>query len=165
MRHDARNRLMVIREGISLVSDGAGKKECKKCVEFLKPGLDSLDKLNKLIEDMIKDCASQIMSLGSNKADLQEKELEKLSVLKNQMMHMVSHVIRTPLCIIKEGVSLVLDEIPGKLNPEQKKFLSYAKTNADRLVDSIERILHTPLVEIAESYSRNFSRAVERKEK
>jgi signal transduction histidine kinase len=74
-----------------------------------------------------------------------EDDLEKA---KKELITMISHLIRTPLTIIKEGLSVVLDEIPGKLNPEQKKFLIKAKDSTDRLIQSVEKILQTPWDEI-----------------
>ncbi|MBM4277821.1 MAG: response regulator [Deltaproteobacteria bacterium] len=53
---------------------------------------------------------------------------------------MVSHIIRTPLAIIKESLSLVLDEIPGELNAKQKELLSNGKKSLDSLVFSIEEL-------------------------
>jgi len=53
----------------------------------------------------------------------------------------IDHEVRTPLTIIKEGVSLLLEEIPGGLNPTQKKLLSKIKNNVDRLVLATEKIL------------------------
>ena len=55
-------------------------------------------------------------------------------------MGMISHVIRTPLTVVKESLSLILDEIPGQLNDKQKQLLSDAKQNADDLIQSIENI-------------------------
>lgn len=71
----------------------------------------------------------------------QKDELEES---KNKLVSMIEHEIRTPLAIIKEGLSLVLDEVPGKLNPEQVKILNMAKDSVDRLIKSVEDILKNP---------------------
>jgi CheY-like chemotaxis protein len=57
-------------------------------------------------------------------------------------MGMISHIIRTPLAIVKESISLTLDEIPGRLNAKQKDLLSNGKQNLDTLIHSIEEIFH-----------------------
>ena len=49
-----------------------------------------------------------------------------------------SHELRTPLSIIKEGISLLLDEVPGEVNDAQRKILKMAKNNVDRLVKAVE---------------------------
>jgi signal transduction histidine kinase len=63
-------------------------------------------------------------------------------MFKNELIGVISHVVRTPLTIIKESLALILDEIPGKLNPKQKEIVIKAKENIDRLVGYIERILN-----------------------
>ena len=56
-------------------------------------------------------------------------------------MGMISHVIRTPLAVVKESLALVLDEIPGKLNAKQREFLSTGKQSLDELIQSVEESL------------------------
>jgi CheY-like chemotaxis protein len=63
-----------------------------------------------------------------------------MEVLKYELMGMISHVIRTPLAIVKESFSLMLDEIPGKLNTKQRDLLKTGKENVDSLIQSIEGI-------------------------
>lgn len=69
------------------------------------------------------------------------EEIEKLSRIKSDFISIISHELRTPLTSIKESVSLVLDGIAGPISEEQKKFLTIAKNNIDRLVKIITDIL------------------------
>ncbi|NQT75572.1 MAG: ATP-binding protein [Candidatus Omnitrophica bacterium] len=69
------------------------------------------------------------------------QDIEKLLKVKSDFVSIISHELRTPLTSIKESVSLVLDEIVGPLNEEQKKFLGITKNNIDRLVKAITDIL------------------------
>ena len=69
------------------------------------------------------------------------QDIEKLSKVKSDFVSIISHELRTPLTSIKESVSLVLDEIVGPLNEEQKKFLGITKNNIDKLVKAITDIL------------------------
>lgn len=71
----------------------------------------------------------------------QKDDLERL---KNELLGIIEHKVRTPLTAVKEAISLVAEEIPGELNPKQKKLLAIAKKNIDRLTDSIEEILKNP---------------------
>ncbi|MDP8253958.1 MAG: ATP-binding protein [Candidatus Kaelpia aquatica] len=66
------------------------------------------------------------------------KEVEQL---KDEFISTVSHELRTPLSIIKEGISLVLDEIPGKINKDQKDILQTAKDSTGRLTKIINSLL------------------------
>lgn len=145
VRHELRGQLFVIREGASQVLDGLGSKDCAKCFEILKPALESADKLNRLIEELLSPSAFKYISKNQEKYYVKfnvsgKDDLEKL---KNELTSMISHVVRTPLTIIKEGLSLVLDGIPGELNPEQKKFLMEVKETSDRLIESIEELLES----------------------
>jgi CheY-like chemotaxis protein len=63
-----------------------------------------------------------------------------MEVLKYELMGMISHVIRTPLTVVKESLSLIQDEIPGKLNAQQKELLKTGKENINILIQSIEGI-------------------------
>jgi len=69
------------------------------------------------------------------------KELLKLDELKSDFISVVSHELRTPLSIIKEGISLVLDKIPGDVNEKQAKILDISKYNIDRLARIIDSLL------------------------
>jgi len=66
----------------------------------------------------------------------QEKDLQKI---KDDLIAGIAHEVRTPLAVIKEGVLLLLDEIPGELNPKQRKILLMMRENTERLVQSVEK--------------------------
>jgi signal transduction histidine kinase len=70
-----------------------------------------------------------------------EKELQRAMEAKSKFTSMVSHELRTPLAAIKEGISIVIDGVVGKISDEQKGFLSIAKMNVDRLTRLINDIL------------------------
>ena len=147
VRHDLRGQLQVIREGASIVLDGLGNKDCNRCFSILKPALESADKLNELIGELLSSSRLDTIleplisgkgeDLETVKSELISNDLESL---KYELMGMISHVIRTPLAVVKESLALILDEIPGQLNGQQKQLLSDAKQNADNLIQSIESI-------------------------
>jgi signal transduction histidine kinase len=61
--------------------------------------------------------------------------------MKSQFISTVSHELRTPMTAMQEAVIIVLDEIAGKLNKDQKHFLDIAKRNLDRLSRLIDDVL------------------------
>jgi PAS domain S-box-containing protein len=73
-----------------------------------------------------------------------EKEIDSM---KTEFISTVSHELRTPLSITKEGVSLVMDEIPGKINQKQGKILTTARDNIDRLARIINSLLDISKIE------------------
>jgi len=70
-----------------------------------------------------------------------EEKLKETMELKSQFISTVSHELRTPLTGMIEGLAIVLDEVVGPINKEQKKFLGIAKRNTDRLIDLINDLL------------------------
>lgn len=93
--------------------------------------------------------AKDITQIKKYRQELERKnkELEKLDVLKSEFVSVVSHELRTPLSIIKEGISLVLDQIPGKTNSKQEKILNTSKDNIDRLARIINNLLDISKIE------------------
>jgi len=73
-----------------------------------------------------------------------EKEVDRM---KTEFISTVSHELRTPLAITKEGISLVLDGITGKINKKQDKILTLAKGNIDRLARIIGSLLDISKIE------------------
>jgi len=76
------------------------------------------------------------------KSAIKESPESGMEVFKYELLGMISHIIRTPLAVVKESVSLTLDEIPGRLNAKQKELLSNGKQNLDILINSIEEVTH-----------------------
>ncbi len=62
-----------------------------------------------------------------------KRELE----MKEELLSHVSHELRTPLTAVHQFVSILLDEVAGELNPQQKEFLSIVYRNAKQLRDMI----------------------------
>lgn len=68
-------------------------------------------------------------------------ERKQMDRLKEEFIGNVSHELRTPLSIIKEGISLLLDKIPGPINEQQEKLLRVSRDNMDRLARIINGLL------------------------
>jgi CheY-like chemotaxis protein len=94
---------------------------------------------------------------GAGKSGEEESIKADLEMVTYELMGMISHVIRTPLAVVKESMSLVLDEIPGTLNPKQKELLLNGKKNIDILVQSVEELSQESWDEILRSARKHFS--------
>lgn len=147
VRHDLRSQLVVVREGASMILDGLANGKCDNCFALLKPVVDCTDELNRLIGELLT--ASRFDAVHSVPAPAREeaKEVSKeepsedeVEKFKYRLMGMISHIVRTPLAVVKESLALVLDEIPGKLNATQKELLTAAKQSLDELVRSMEEV-------------------------
>lgn len=75
------------------------------------------------------------------------EQLMKLDQLKSDFVSTVSHELRTPLSITREGISLVIDNIPGKINDKQKEILLTSRDNIDRLARIISGLLDISKIE------------------
>lgn len=74
-------------------------------------------------------------------------ELERLNSVKNDFVSMVSHELRTPLTAIKGFVHVVLNEEAGKINEQQKKFLSIVDQSSNHLNRLIGDLLDLSKIE------------------
>lgn len=72
---------------------------------------------------------------------------KQIEELKNEFISTVSHELRSPLTIIREGVSQVLEGILGQVNKDQKRFLSIALEGIDRLKRIVDDLLDISKIE------------------
>ncbi len=70
--------------------------------------------------------------------------------LKSEFISTTSHELRTPLTAIKESVMLIQDETAGRTSQPQKRFLSIAMRNIDRLAQLISDLLDLSRIETGE---------------
>ncbi|MBF0217536.1 MAG: diguanylate cyclase [Candidatus Omnitrophica bacterium] len=84
--------------------------------------------------------------------ELEEKnrKLSELDELKDEFISNVSHELRTPLSIIKEGVSLVADQVVGQVDPRQTEILQMVTRNIDRLEHIIKNLLDISMIQKGE---------------
>jgi len=85
------------------------------------------------------------------------EEAKKLSQIKLDFVSTVSHELRSPLASVKEAMNLLLDKIPGRINPDQERFLSISKNNVDRVLRLINELLDISKLEAGKlDMKRNF---------
>ncbi|MEW6619032.1 MAG: ATP-binding protein [bacterium] len=101
------------------------------------------------LADIIRKRSEELMesNIRSERLERTNKELEELNRMKSEFVSIVSHELRTPLTTMKEFVSLILDEIPGKINKEQNEFLSIINENINRLARLINNMLDLSRIE------------------
>ncbi len=69
------------------------------------------------------------------------EELRQLDRMKSDLLANVSHELQTPLVSIKGYTEMILKERLGPINEEQRKGLSLALRNIDRLISMIDNLL------------------------
>jgi len=75
------------------------------------------------------------------------EKLKEYNQLKDEFVSTASHELRTPLSIIAGAIRLILDEIAGKIVPEQRDVLSTAMENVQRLGRIVESLLNVSKIE------------------
>ncbi len=118
------------------------ESKLRKTEEALKKARDELDAQTWGLKK-----TNEAIRLLYRELEQKTKALEKLDQLKSDFISAVSHELRTPLSIVKEGISLVLEGIPGDINEKQKKLLTVAKGNIDRLARIINELLDISKIE------------------
>ncbi|MBN1805982.1 MAG: response regulator [Sedimentisphaerales bacterium] len=73
--------------------------------------------------------------------------LKEYNQLKDEFVSTASHELRTPLSIIQGSIKIVLDEIPGEINAEQKEVLTMARENVERLGRIVNSLLDMSKIE------------------
>ncbi|MFH1654869.1 MAG: ATP-binding protein [Pseudomonadota bacterium] len=94
---------------------------------------------------MVKEAEGSIIGMVTVLKDItEEKEMDKM---KTEFVSTVSHELRTPLTTIKEFISIISKEIPGRLTKDQKKYVDIVKGNVDRLTRLITNLLDISKIE------------------
>jgi signal transduction histidine kinase len=72
----------------------------------------------------------------------------RLKLAYEDLMHIILHEIRSPLAIIKEGASQMLDGIQGKLSGKQREYAEMVFDNGQRMERLINDLLEIAKIEI-----------------
>ena len=63
--------------------------------------------------------------------------------MRSDFISMLSHEIRTPLTSIRESVNMIIEEVMGPINEQQRKFLTIAGSEIGRISDLLKRLMQT----------------------
>lgn len=74
-------------------------------------------------------------------------EQHKVTILRN-----ISHELKTPLAAIREGVELMNDEVPGKLNRQQAEIVRILQSNIVRLQKLIEDLINFSIAQAEDPF-------------
>ena len=84
--------------------------------------------------------APEVRSLAEHFNFMSER-LGELDRLKQDFVSNVSHDLKAPLASMLETTKLLLDEVPGELNPRQRKLLALNLESGSRLQSMITNVL------------------------
>ncbi len=109
--------------------------------EGLGPALKNAE-LYETLHEKIRQLDIQNKELVKQQQRLLEKtkEAKAASKLKSEFLASMSHELRTPLNVIIGFSELMLDEIPGKVNDEQRQCLDDVLTSSRHLLQLINEV-------------------------
>jgi PAS domain S-box-containing protein len=84
---------------------------------------------------------------ANRELELRNREVERATTLKSKFLASMSHELRTPLNAIVGFSDLLSDELPGPLNPKQKRFVTHIKQGSAHLLQLINDILDLSKIE------------------
>ncbi len=92
-------------------------------------------------------------------AEIDEKaeKLRRADVMKSRFLSHMSHEFRTPLTSIMALSRLLIDEMDGKLTPEQRKQASFIRKSAESLLEMVNDLLDLARVEAGKTVVRPVS--------
>jgi two-component system sensor histidine kinase GlrK len=92
-------------------------------------------------EDKIKFKASDEISEVAFALDMMRTRLYELELQKSSFIRHISHELKTPLAIIREGSELLHDNCVGVLNKDQSEITSILKSSTNKLQSLVEDLL------------------------
>ncbi len=104
---------------------------------------------NEQLDAQNEELQSQSEELMTQQQELIEKtrEVERANQLKSEFLANMSHELRTPLNVIIGFSQLMADEVPGKINEEQRQCLNDVLDGSQHLLNLINDVLDLSKVE------------------
>ena len=79
--------------------------------------------------------------------ELRNEEIEQANRLKSEFLANMSHELRTPLHTVIGFSELLIEEVKGPLNEDQKRFLNHIRKDANHLLALINEVLDLSKIE------------------
>jgi PAS domain S-box-containing protein len=110
---------------------------------------EELQKRNKQLDTQNEQLQSLAEELKAQRQELIEKAREVISAnqLKSEFLANMSHELRTPLNSIIGFSELMIDEVAGKINEEQRQCLNDVLTSSQQLLNLINGVLDLSRIE------------------
>jgi PAS domain S-box-containing protein len=112
-----------------------------------------LQERNEQLDVQNEELQSQTEELMTQQQELIERtgEVERATQLKSEFLAGMSHELRTPLNVIIGFSELMRDEVPGKINNEQRQCLEDVLGSSQHLLNLIDDILDLSKIELGKA--------------
>lgn len=121
-------------------------KEKESTAQQLLATAKELEELNATLEEKIMKRTTELQN-AIEMLQISSQEAKEANRLKSEFLANMSHELRTPLNAIIGFSELLLEEIPGKLNEEQKECVEDVLSAGKHLLKLINEILDLSKVE------------------
>ena len=116
--------------------------ERKRMDDELQQKNEQLDAQNEELQSLNKELLTQQQELIDKTT-----EVEEANQLKSEFLANMSHELRTPLNVIIGFSELLSDQVPGKINKEQRQCLSDIMGSSQHLLNLINEVLDLSKIE------------------
>jgi signal transduction histidine kinase len=114
-----------------------------------------LQKIRRGIRSISKDKFSEVIKIHSRDEfgelagafNEMANRLNEEERMRSDFISMLSHEIRTPLTSIRESVNMIVEEVMGPVNDQQRKFLEIASLEIDRLSNLLNHLMNVSRME------------------
>jgi len=111
-----------------------------------KQAEEELQKYRKQLEELVEERTNKLEERTKELKDANLK-LKKLDRLKSMFIASMSHELRTPLNSIIGFTGIILQEMSGEINKEQRKQLTLVKNSANHLLALINDVIDISKIE------------------
>ncbi len=119
-----------------------GKDEVSRLADTINAMMEALEQSGKTLREKNEQLMTQQQELIKK-----TEEIERATQAKSEFLTHMSHELRTPLNVINGFSELMMDEVPGKVNEEQRQCLSDILNSSQHLLSLINDVLDLSKVE------------------
>ena len=119
-----------------------GRDEVSKLADTINMMMTALERSSKMLQEKNEQLMAQQQELVEK-----TRELAQASHHKSEFLTHMSHELRTPLNAIIGFSKLMLDQVPGKVNEEQKQCLNDVLSSGRHLLSVINEVLDLSKIE------------------
>ena len=151
----ANNQLMAVQKDLKHLNADLENRVSRRTAELEKTNMAlqkseaRLKEQQTHLEEIVKERTAELERKAAE-LEIAKNQAESADRLKSVFLASISHELRTPLNSIIGFTGIILNELVGPLNFEQKKELRMAKASAHHLLDLINDVLDISKIETGE---------------
>lgn len=118
-------------------------EDLRKKIESLTSHQNEVQKARQLLDELTQELAGK-----NRKLEEQAERLTKTDQLKTDFISSAKHELRTPLAVLKECVSAILEGSTGEISQDTQDYLTIALNNVERLINLTNQLTDISKLEL-----------------